>query len=148
MDGCLEQLPYLYTHANPNKNPKPSPAHHHPPFPPQLNRFFAPEIGALFFPPANASARAVRTFTVFAGGFLMRPIGSVLLGAIGDRYGTAAALKWSILLMTVPTVATGCLPTYKTVGMAAPFLLTACRLLQGLSGACVRILFFICVFRG
>jgi MHS family proline/betaine transporter-like MFS transporter len=64
----------------------------------------------------------------------MRPIGSVLLGAIGDKYGTAAALRWSILLMTVPTVLTGCLPTYSKVGMAAPFLLTACRLLQGLSG--------------
>jgi MFS transporter, MHS family, proline/betaine transporter len=96
--------------------------------------FFAPEIGQLFFPAGSPSARAVRTFTVFAGGFLMRPIGSVLLGAIGDKYGTAAALKWSIALMTIPTVVTGCLPTYAKVGMVAPFLLTVCRLLQGLSG--------------
>jgi MFS transporter, MHS family, proline/betaine transporter len=64
----------------------------------------------------------------------MRPIGSLLLGAIGDKFGTAAALKWSILLMTVPTVVTGCLPTYEKAGVAATFLLTACRLLQGLSG--------------
>jgi len=77
--------------------------------------------------------RAVKTFTVFAGGFLMRPLGSLVLGAVGDKYGTAAALKWSIALMTVPTVITGCLPTYQKVGIAAPLLLTACRLLQGLS---------------
>jgi MHS family proline/betaine transporter-like MFS transporter len=77
--------------------------------------------------------RAVKTFTVFAGGFLMRPLGSLVLGAVGDKYGTGAALKWSIALMTVPTVITGCLPTYQKVGIAAPLLLTVCRLLQGLS---------------
>jgi len=95
--------------------------------------YFAPEIGKLFFPKGSPNAQAVKTFTVFAGGFLMRPLGSVILGAVGDKYGTKAALKWSILLMTVPTVATGCLPTYARVGIAAPLMLTACRLLQGLS---------------
>lgn len=60
----------------------------------------------------------------------MRPIGSLLLGAIGDKYGTGAALKWSIVLMTLPTVVTGCLPTYKVAGLWAPFLLLVCRLLQ------------------
>lgn len=83
--------------------------------------------------PGNPAMRAVKTFTVFAGGFLMRPLGSIVLGAVGDKYGTAAALKWSIALMTIPTVVTGCLPTYAKVGIAAPLMLTACRLLQGLS---------------
>jgi len=79
------------------------------------------------------TVRAIQTFTVFAGGFLMRPVGSVVLGAVGDKYGTAAALKWSIGLMTVPTIVTGLLPTYSKIGLAAPLLLTLCRLLQGLS---------------
>jgi len=95
--------------------------------------YFAPEIGKLFFPKGSPTVQAVKTFTVFAGGFLMRPVGSIVLGAVGDKYGTGAALKWSILLMTVPTVATGCLPTYAKVGIAAPLLLTLCRLLQGMS---------------
>ncbi|EWM25616.1 major facilitator superfamily protein [Nannochloropsis gaditana] len=95
--------------------------------------FFAPEIGQLFFSSGSDTVRAIQTFTVFAGGFLMRPVGSVVLGAVGDKYGTAAALKWSIGLMTVPTIVTGLLPTYSKIGLAAPLLLTLCRLLQGLS---------------
>lgn len=121
----------VYMHPPPTHHP-----HHHP------LSYFAPEIGKLFFPESQPAIRAVRTFTVFAGGFLMRPIGSLLLGAIGDKFGTAAALKWSILLMTVPTVVTGCLPTYQKVGAKATFALVACRLLQGLSGA-----YYACVFR-
>ncbi|TFJ83118.1 hypothetical protein NSK_005587 [Nannochloropsis salina CCMP1776] len=95
--------------------------------------YFAPEIGKLFFPKGSPTIQVVKTFTVFAGGFLMRPVGSVVLGAVGDKYGTAAALKWSIALMTIPTVVTGLLPTYHKVGLAAPLLLTLCRLVQGLS---------------
>ena len=145
----------INTHISTNEFP-PHPTHpkpqtptthltHPPTHPPTPNRYFAPEIGKNFFPKSQPSLRAVRTFTVFAGGFLMRPIGSLLLGAIGDRFGTAAALKWSILLMTVPTVVTGCLPTYAKVGSTATFLLTACRLLQGLSGACLRACLRACV---
>lgn len=68
--------------------------------------------------------------------FLMRPLGSFILGAVGDRYGTAVALRWSIALMCIPTVVTGCLPTVHQIGPAATILLTIMRLLQGMSGTC------------
>jgi MFS family permease len=64
----------------------------------------------------------------------MRPLGSLLLGWIGDRWGTAVALKWSIAFMAIPTVVTGCLPTHKQIGHAATGLLVAMRMLQGMSG--------------
>jgi MHS family proline/betaine transporter-like MFS transporter len=91
-------------------------------------------IGDVFFPPnQEGDASTIEAFAVFGGAFLMRPIGGMLLGYIGDVYGRKRALVISIFLMAFPTFAMGCLPTYAQVGPFAIVLLTIVRLLQGLS---------------
>jgi len=88
-------------------------------------------IGEVFFPPgANGDAGA---FLVFGGAFLMRPVGGVLLGYLGDTVGRKKALVVSIFLMAFPTFAMGCLPGYKQIGNWSMVLLIFVRLLQGLS---------------
>lgn len=91
-------------------------------------------IGGVFFPPnQGGDASTIEAFAVFGGAFLMRPIGGMLLGYIGDVYGRKRALVISIFLMAFPTFAMGCLPTYAQIGPFAIVLLTIVRLLQGLS---------------
>jgi MHS family proline/betaine transporter-like MFS transporter len=94
---------------------------------------FAALISRLFFPSDNHYVSLLATFGVFAAGFLMRPIGAVLFGYIGDKYGRRTALSLSIILMAVPTACIGFLPTYESIGIFAPIGLTVIRLLQGLS---------------
>jgi MHS family proline/betaine transporter-like MFS transporter len=77
--------------------------------------------------------QTVLTFAVFALGFAARPVGSIVLGRIGDRIGRRTLLTVSIALMGGATLAIGCLPTYATIGIAAPILLVFLRLLQGFS---------------
>ena len=72
-------------------------------------------------------------FGIFAVGFLMRPIGGAVIGAIGDRLGRRAALTFSVAAMAIPTFLVGVLPDYQTLGIAAPILLTLLRMVQGLS---------------
>ena len=95
--------------------------------------YFAPFIGAQFFPAADAVAGLINTFGVFAAGYLVRPIGGVLFGPIGDRLGRARALQLSILVMAVPTTLISFLPTHAQAGILAPALLVILRLAQGLS---------------
>lgn len=95
--------------------------------------FLAPVIAPLFFPSENHLASLLDTFGVFALGFLMRPIGGILFGHIGDRIGRKQALQWSVILMAIPTTAIAFLPTYEQIGLAAPLLLTFIRMLQGIS---------------
>lgn len=95
--------------------------------------YFAPILGTLFFPSDNPAASLVQTFGAFALGFVMRPVGGVLFGHIGDRWGRKTALRLSAILMAVPTTLIGLLPTYADVGVWAAVMLTACRVLQGLS---------------
>src|SRR5579884_86382 len=95
--------------------------------------FFAPVIAHEFFPAQAKLSSLLETFGVFATGFLMRPLGGVLFGHIGDRLGRKRALELSVLLMAVSTVLMGMLPAYASLGLAAPLLLTLLRLLQGLS---------------
>jgi MHS family proline/betaine transporter-like MFS transporter len=90
-------------------------------------------IGSVFFPPQAGNAAIVESFAVFGGAFLMRPIGGVLMGYIGDTWGRKKALEISIFLMAVPTFLMGCLPSYQQVGWVAIVLLCTVRLLQGLS---------------
>lgn len=91
-------------------------------------------IGVVFFPPNQAGdASTVEAFAVFGGAFLVRPIGGLLMGYIGDVYGRKKALVISIFLMAFPTFAMGCLPSYSQVGPVAYVLLIIVRLLQGLS---------------
>jgi MHS family proline/betaine transporter-like MFS transporter len=95
--------------------------------------YFAPVISSQFFPSTDPRAALVNTFGVFAAGFLMRPIGAILFGHLGDRMGRKRALGLSVLLMAVPTALVWLLPTYQQIGLAAALLLLLVRLLQGLS---------------
>jgi len=95
--------------------------------------FFAPAIGANFFPSHSKSAELIAAFGVFAAGFLMRPIGAVLFGYIGDHRGREKALMLSVLAMAVPTFLIGLLPTHAQVGALAAVLMVLLRLIQGLS---------------
>lgn len=91
----------------------------------------APIISKAFFPQADTRTALILTFGVFAVGYLSRPLGGLLIGYLGDRLGRRQALILSISLMAVPTAAVGFLPTYSDIGIAAPLLLLALRLLQG-----------------
>lgn len=95
--------------------------------------FFSDVIGKVFFPPQEGNAAMIESFTVFGSAFLMRPVGGMLMGYIGDLYGRKRALEISIFLMAFPTFTMGCLPGYDRVGMLAAVLLTLVRLIQGLS---------------
>src|SRR5690625_1138802 len=94
---------------------------------------FATLIGMHFFPSDNPTASLLASFAAFAVGFLARPLGSIIFGHIGDRMGRRAALSLAVLIMSVATFAIGLLPSYLTIGIAAPIILVAIRLLQGLS---------------
>ncbi len=95
--------------------------------------FFAGTIGRLFFPQANEVDSLIAAFGVFAAGYFMRPLGGIIFGHIGDRYGRKPVLVFSTLAMAVPTFAIGLLPTDAQIGTAAAVLLVIMRLLQGLS---------------
>ena len=79
------------------------------------------------------TSNLVRSFAVYGGAFLMRPVGGITIGHIGDKYGRKQALVLSLFLMAVPTFLMGCLPTYEQVGSLSTILLVLCRLLQGMS---------------
>jgi MFS transporter, MHS family, proline/betaine transporter len=95
--------------------------------------YFAGDIGRQFFPQSSPGAQQLLAFAVFAIGFFARPIGGLILGLIGDRFGRRALLTLSIGLMGGSTLLLGLLPTYQQIGLAAPLLLVAMRLLQGFS---------------
>ncbi|KAG7367187.1 general substrate transporter [Nitzschia inconspicua] len=91
-------------------------------------------LGRVFFPnDQSVDTSVMESFAVFGAAFLMRPIGGLVIGYIGDVYGRKYALEISIFLMAAATTAMGCLPTYKQVGNSAIFLLLVVRMLQGLS---------------
>lgn len=98
-----------------------------------LYGLLTPIISKLFFPAGNETAALIATFGIFAAGFAMRPIGAIVFGYIGDKFGRKASLIISVILMAVPTACIGLLPTYAQIGVLAPILLTVIRLLQGLS---------------
>lgn len=87
----------------------------------------------LFFPEGDAAENLIFTYLAFAAGFIARPLGAILFGQLGDKYGRKKALVASMILMAVPTGCIGLLPTYEMIGMAAPVLLLLIRILQGLS---------------
>ncbi len=96
--------------------------------------YFVPVISKLFFPNQTPLVSLLLTFSVFGVGFVMRPVGSIVFGQYGDRYGRKRALSAVIFLMAISTFAVGLLPTYASIGVLAPLLLVICRLGQGLSG--------------
>ncbi len=95
--------------------------------------YFATDIGKRFFPESSPTARQLLSLAVFALGFAARPVGSIVLGMVGDRIGRRALLTLSIALMGGATLAIGLLPTFATIGLAAPILLVVLRLVQGFS---------------
>lgn len=90
-------------------------------------------LATLFFPAENRLASILATFAVYAVGFVMRPIGGLLFGNLGDRFGRKNVLSTVILVMGAATFAIGLLPTVAQIGTTAAVLLVICRLLQGLS---------------
>lgn len=95
--------------------------------------YFAPIISTLFFPNENEVVSLLETYGVFAAGFIIRPIGAVVFGYIGDRIGRRTELFFSVILMAIPTFILGTLPIYEQIGIAAPIVLIILRLIQGLS---------------
>lgn len=94
---------------------------------------FAPIIGRKFFPDTDPDLSLLQAFLVFAIGYLMRPLGGILFGVIGDKYGRRTALSAAIICMAFPTALIGMLPTYETVGSTATILMIVIRMMQGLS---------------
>ena len=91
----------------------------------------SPIIATQFFPKSDPMVGLMQTFAVFALGFLVRPLGAIVLGPYGDKYGRSNALSLSIILMAVGTGGIGLLPVYAQAGIWAPILLLLCRLIQG-----------------
>ena len=93
----------------------------------------APFFAALFFPSGNDTAALLSAFATYAAGFLVRPFGALVFGRIGDLVGRKYTFLVTIVVMGFSTFAVGLLPTFKTIGWAAPVLLVSLRLLQGLA---------------
>ena len=96
-----------------------------------LYGFFATMLAPLFFPTDNQAISIISSLGTFAAGFIMRPLGGFIFGHLGDKFGRRQALVLAIFLVTIPTFTIGVLPTYAKIGIAAPIILVACRLLQG-----------------
>ena len=90
-------------------------------------------ISTQFYPEGSATANFLKTLATFAVGFAVRPFGALVFGRIGDLIGRKFAFLMTLLIMGGSTAAIGLLPSYKTIGMAAPILLVLLRLLQGLA---------------
>jgi MHS family dicarboxylic acid transporter PcaT-like MFS transporter/MHS family alpha-ketoglutarate permease-like MFS transporter len=95
--------------------------------------FCAIYFASAFFPNGNQTIQLLKTAGVFAAGFLMRPIGGWVFGRLADTRGRKTAMMTSVLMMCAGSLLIACLPTYAAIGAAAPALLLAARLLQGLS---------------
>lgn len=95
--------------------------------------FFVPIFAKQFFPNQDPFISLLATFGVFAVGFLVRPLGAVLFGYIGDHAGRKKALVISMIMMSFPTFLIGALPNYSTIGIMAPLLLIILRIIQGLA---------------
>lgn len=97
--------------------------------------YFATIIAAVFFASEDPTVALISTFAVFAVSFVMRPVGALFWGSLGDKKGRKWALSVSIFLMSGATFLIGCLPTYEMIGLGAPLLLLVLRMVQGFSAA-------------
>ncbi|MBS0285766.1 MAG: MFS transporter [Proteobacteria bacterium] len=93
--------------------------------------YMAVLLSGLFFPENDASVALLKTYGIFAAGYLMRPLGAIVFGHIGDSIGRKKALMISLFIMGGATFTIGCLPTYQQIGVLAPFILLIMRMLQG-----------------
>ncbi|OBY89827.1 MFS transporter [Pseudomonas sp. AU11447] len=94
---------------------------------------FALYFSHQFFPSDNETTALLASFAVFAIGFAMRPLGGWLIGIFNDRAGRKAALNLTILMMALPSLLISLMPTYASIGIAAPLLMLLARMIQGLS---------------
>ena len=95
--------------------------------------YYAAAIGNAFFPSQNPFVSLMSSLMTFGAGFLMRPLGAIVLGAYTDRHGRRAGLILTLSLMSVGIISIACMPGYATIGLIAPLLVLVGRLLQGFS---------------
>jgi len=95
--------------------------------------YYAAAIGAAFFPSGNPFVSLMLSLMTFGAGFLMRPLGAVVLGTYTDRHGRRAGLLLTLTLMSIGILSIACVPGYATIGLLAPVIVLAGRLLQGFS---------------
>lgn len=95
--------------------------------------FIAVTLGKVFFPETSGSTQILAALATFAVAFLVRPIGGIFFGILGDRLGRQKILATTIIIMAISTFCIGLIPSYHTIGIFAPILLLLCRLLQGFS---------------
>lgn len=95
--------------------------------------YLAAIIGKVFFPGASPSVQVLSSFAAFAAAFVVRPLGGLVFGALGDRLGRQKVLATTVLMMAIGTFAIGLIPSYATIGIAAPVLLLVARMVQGFS---------------
>src|SRR5262252_6462511 len=95
--------------------------------------FYASHISAAFFPTGDEISSLLLTFATFGAGFLMRPLGALILGPYVDKVGRRQGLIVTLSIMAMGTILIAFVPSYATIGLAAPFLVLIGRLLQGFS---------------
>ena len=97
--------------------------------------YLAAVIATVFFPTGDKTTALMSAYAVFALSFLIRPLGGIFWGYIGDKYGRRPALSWSILIMSAATFLIALLPGYASIGIAAPIMLLVLRMFQGFSAS-------------
>ena len=95
--------------------------------------YLAVIIGQVFFPDASNTAQLIASFGTFAAAILVRPIGGMVFGPLGDRFGRQKVLAFTMVMMSIGTFCIGLIPSYASIGIAAPILLLVARLVQGFS---------------
>ncbi|WP_017914854.1 glycine betaine/L-proline transporter ProP [Xanthomonas sacchari] len=95
--------------------------------------YLAVTLGHVFFPSTNPTAQLIATFATFTVAFLVRPLGGLVFGPLGDRYGRQKVLAATMILMALGTFSIGLIPSYERIGIWAPILLLVARLVQGFS---------------
>jgi MHS family proline/betaine transporter-like MFS transporter len=95
--------------------------------------YLASIFSTLFFPNLDPNTALLSSYGVFAIAFIMRPIGAIVFGHVGDKWGRKLAFQWSLACMAIPTLLIGFLPVYTQIGIWAPIGLILCRMVQGLS---------------
>jgi MFS family permease len=93
--------------------------------------YFAGQIGRTFFPSADPTGSLLASLAAFGAGFLMRPVGALVIGVMGDRSGRKPAMLLTFALMGLSMVGLALIPSYRSIGVAAPALAVLCRLVQG-----------------
>jgi MHS family proline/betaine transporter-like MFS transporter len=95
--------------------------------------YLAATVGKVFFPGASPGAQLISSFATFAAAFVVRPLGGLVFGPLGDRIGRQKVLATTMIMMAAGTFCIGLIPSYDTIGIAAPVLLLLARMVQGFS---------------